>query len=95
MNDLFPIGIIVLYGNQHILYCGDSDPDTLPGDWFRNGAPLNIYSRGIIIPYATFGDSGQYQCKRNGTNVFPQPIRIIVYGECWYIHIKLLKFLQH
>ena len=71
----------MLYGSQHILYCGDSDPDTLPGDWFRNGAPLNIYSNSIKIPYATFWHSGQYQCRRNGTDAFSQPFRIIVYGE--------------
>ena len=79
----------MLYGSQHILYCGDSDSDTQPGDWFHNGVPLDKYSKSIRIPYATFRHSGQYQCRRNGTNVFRQPLRITVYGESWYIHIKV------
>ena len=74
-------GIPQLYNSEQTLYCGDSDPNTPPGYWLHNGVLLHIYSRSYIIPNATFQDDGEYQCRRNETNVFSSPLLVEVYGE--------------
>ena len=81
----FDIDQKVLYGSSLTIYCGDSDPNTPPGDWFQNGVPLGVYSRSYPIANATFSDDGEYECRRNGTNVFSTPLRVIVYGERWHV----------
>ena len=70
-----------MYGRDHTLYCGDSDPNTPPGDWFHDGKRVNWYNRRYTITNATFSDDGEYQCKRNGTNVFSTPVKVDVYGK--------------
>ena len=70
-----------LYGSKQTLYCGDSDPDTPPGDWFHDGTQLTKHSRSYTIANATFDDDGEYQCRRNGTNVFSSPLQVDVYGK--------------
>ena len=79
----FPIVIDlkVLYGNARTLYCDESATNTPPGAWFHDGAPLGVYSRSYTIANATFDDDGEYQCRRNGTNVFSIPLKFYVYGE--------------
>ena len=59
------------------MYCGDSNP----GDWFHDGKPLGMYSKSYTITNATFSDDGEYQCRRNGTNVFSSPLQVDVYGK--------------
>ena len=75
------IGIPQSYGGALTLYCGDSDPNTPPGNWSHNGLPLGVYSRSYIITNAAFSDDGEYQCRRNGTNVFSSPLQVDVYGK--------------
>ena len=70
-----------MYSSEQTLYCGDSDPNTPPGDWFYDGKPLGAYSRHYTITNATFSDDGEYQCRRNGTNVFSSPLQVDVYGK--------------
>ena len=41
-----------------------------------------MYSRSYTIINATFDDDGEYQCRRNGRNVFPSPLEVEVYGKC-------------
>ena len=75
----------MLYGNTKALFCGDSVPQSPPGDWYHNGAPLGVYNRSYTLANATFSDDGEYQCRRNGTNVYSTHLK--VYGKIWYIHI--------
>ena len=72
----------MFYGRTHTLYCGDSDPDTPPGEWLLNGESLGVNSRSYNITNATFDDDGMYQCMRNGSGVFSTPLQVDVYGEC-------------
>ena len=58
------------YGGQHTLYCGDSHHDIQPGDWYHDDIAIGKYRRSYTIANATFSDDGEYQCRRNGTNVF-------------------------
>ena len=76
-----PIDINLLYGRTHRLHCGDSDRNTAPGYWFHDGGLLGLYSRSYIIANATFDDDGEYQCRRNGTNVFSSPLQVDVFGK--------------
>ena len=71
----------VLYGKSLTIYCGDSDPNTPPGDWYHDGAPLGVYNRSYTIANATFDDDGEYECRRNGTNVSSFPLLVNVYGK--------------
>ena len=75
------IGITVLYGGEHKMYCGDSDPDTPPGDWFHDGKPLGWYNSTKTITNATFSDDGEYQCWRKEGNVYSSPLQVHVYGK--------------
>ena len=78
---ILKIGTNLLYGGQHTLHCGDSDHNIPPGDWYHDGAPLDVYSRSYTIANATFSDDGEYQCRRNGTNVFSFPLQVYVHGK--------------
>ena len=71
----------MLYGDALTLYCGDSEPDTSPGHWFHGDKSLNMNSRSYTITNATFEDDGEYQCIRNGRNVFSTPLKVYVYGK--------------
>ena len=71
----------LFYGRTHTLYCGDSDPNTPPGEWFLNGKLLGMYSRSYTITNATFEDDGEYQCVRKGSRVFSSPLLVDVYGK--------------
>ena len=71
----------MLYGSTYALYCGDSDLDTTPGEWYRDGGPLYVYSRSYTITSATFNDDGKYQCRKQGRNVFNPPLQVYVYGK--------------
>ena len=73
----------VLYGNALTIYCDDSTPNTPPGDWFHDGVPLKVHSRSYTITNATFDDDGEYQCRRNGRNVFSTPLKAYVYGKTY------------
>ena len=75
------IGIPQAYGCKQILYCGNLDNDTQPGEWFHNGVSLDVHSKEYTIANATFDDDGEYQCRRNGTNVFSSPLQVDVYGK--------------
>ena len=75
------IEILQLYGSEQTLYCGDSDPNTPPGDWYHDGAPLRAYRSSYTISNANFSDDGEYQCRRNETNVLPSPLQVDVYGK--------------
>ena len=77
------IDIHLLYGRKHTLHCGDSDPNTPPGDWFHNGAPIDRYNRSYTIANATFSDDGEYQCRRNGGYVLSSPLQVHVYGKIY------------
>ena len=66
---------------EHTLYCGGSDHNTPPGDWFHDGKPLGVYSRSYTIANATFSDDGKYQSRRNGKNVYPSPLQVYVFGK--------------
>ena len=70
-----------MYGEEYTLYCGRSDPNTPPGEWFLDKLPLHVYSRRYTIPNATFTDDGEYQCRRNGEDVYPTPLKVLVFGE--------------
>ena len=70
-----------MYSSEQTFYCGDSHPNTPPGDWFHDGKPLGVYSRSYTITNATFSDDGDYLCRRNGTNVFSSPLQVDVYGK--------------
>ena len=70
-----------MYGGEQTLWCGESGPNTPPGYWFHDGAPLGVYSRSYTIANATFSDDGEYQCRRNGTNVLFSPLQVDVYGK--------------
>ena len=80
---IFLIGLIkeLAYGSKHTLYCGDSDPNTPPGDWFHDLKEIGWYSRSYTITNATFSDDGEYQCRRKGANVFSSPLQVYVYGK--------------
>ena len=75
----FYVDIKVWYGYTQTLFCGDSVPHTPPGHWFHNGEQLDVYSRSYTITYANFSDDGEYQCRRNGRNVYST--HLIVYGK--------------
>ena len=70
-----------LYGSEQTIYCGDSDSKTPSGHWLHDGAPLAEHNRSYTITNATFDDDGEYQCRRNGTNVFSSPLLVDVYGK--------------
>ena len=74
----------MLYGYTQTLFCSDSVAHTPPGDWYHNGKKLDVYSRNYTIANAAFNDDGEYQCRRNGTNVYSTHLK--VYGKSWYIH---------
>ena len=63
------------------MYCGDSNPNTPPGDWFHDGKPLGMYSKSYTITNATFSDDGEYQCRRNGGNALS--LKVHVYGKSY------------
>ena len=71
----------MLYGSQHTLYCGDAGPNTPPGEWFHDGAPLTNSSSSYTIATATFSDDGEYQCRKNGENIFSSSFQVYVFGE--------------
>ena len=71
----------LFHGSTHTLYCGDSDPNAQPGEWYLNGELLQMFSRSYTITDATFDDDGEYQCWRNGRGVFLFPLKVEVYGE--------------
>ena len=71
----------MLYGGQHTLYCGDSDPNTQPGDWLHDGKLLNVFNRSYTIANAVFSVDGEYQCKRKGVDVLSPPVQVYVYGK--------------
>ena len=75
------LGTNLFYGSQHKLDCGDSGPHTPPGDWFQDGARLTHFNSSYTIATATFSDDGEYQCRRNGTDVFSPPLQVYVFGE--------------
>ena len=75
------IGIRLFHGRTHTLYCGDSDPNAQPGEWYLNGESLRVFSRSYTITDATFDDDGEYQCRRNGSGVFHFTLKVKVYGE--------------
>ena len=74
------IGIPQAYGGTQTLYCGNVDDDA-PGEWFHNGKSLKEHSKDYNITNATFDDDGEYQCRRNGRNVFSSPLQVDVYGK--------------
>ena len=78
---LLSLEIRLRYGKTRTIYCGNSDHNTPPGDWLHDGKPLGVYSRSYTIIDATFDDDGEYQCRRNGRNVFFSPLEVHVYGK--------------
>ena len=72
---------MVVYGTELTLYCGDSKHDTPPGDWYHNSAPLGVHNKSYTIANANFENDGEYQCKRNGGNVYSTPLKVFVYGK--------------
>ena len=84
MKYSFSIGFNLLYGSDRTLFCGDSDPNTPPGDWLHDGAFFDRYNRSYTIKNASFSDDGEYQCRRNGENVLPSPLQVNVYGKSYW-----------
>ena len=85
----------MLYGDALTLYCDESTPNNPPGSWFHDGAPLGKYSRSYTIANATFDDDGEYQCRRNGRNVFSTPLKVHVYGKTLFeTHFMASTFKQ-
>ena len=62
----------MVYGTELTLYCGDSGHD---------GVSLGVHNKSYTIANAAFEDDGEYQCKRNGRNVFSTPLKVFVYGK--------------
>ena len=52
----------------------------LSGEWLHNGIPTGVISSEYSIINADFSHTGEYQCRRNGVDVFT--LELIVYGEC-------------
>ena len=73
----------MLFGDALTLYCDESEPNTPPGDWYHDGKQLHMTSRRYTIANATFNDDGEYQCRRNGKNVFSTPLKVYVYGKIY------------
>ena len=78
----------MVYGTELTLYCGDSKHDTPSGDWSHDGAPLGVHNKSYTIANATFECNGEYQCSRNGKDVFSTPLKVFVYGtyDSTYVH---------
>ena len=93
-SHVIPLEIRLGYGQTRTIYCGDSDRNTPPGDWLHDGKPLGVYSGSYTITTATFDDDGEYQCRRNGSNVFLSPLEVEVYGKCDKYSIVLSMYLQ-
>ena len=85
-----PLEIRLGYGQTRTIYCGNSNHNTPPGDWLHNDKPLGAYSRSYTITSATFDDDGEYQCRRNGGNVFLSPLKVEVYGKCMAKYICII-----
>ena len=75
------LGIPQAYDGTQTLYCGNLAEDAQPGEWFHNGVSLGARSKEYTIANATFDDDGEYQCRRNGTNVFSSPLQVDVFGK--------------
>ena len=71
----------MLYGDELTLYCGDQVFGTPLREWYHNGGKIGIRKGMPTVTNANFDDDGEYQCRRNGTNVFPTPVKVDVYGK--------------